>query len=194
MSDGLAKWWCGRFGALHLLEEPSMSQDASIYRARPADLCRHPEVRGYLDARGVHLGWVLAYYAVAEGLYGRTRLLAMLLIDPYEDRYPLGARAPSVFALDGPRSSLHRNALPPGVATPAGSPYLCLYFTDDPAERRWKPTDGLVRLFDLARRHLAAEHAWRLTDVWPIEEAEHGHARPARREPRLLLPPLRDVA
>lgn len=194
MSDDLTKWWCGRFADIYALEEPSMSQDASIYRARPSDLRRHPEVRGLLSWERFHVGWVLAYYAAAEGLFGRSRLLAMLLVDPREAGYSLALRAPVVFALDGPRTSLHRNALPGGVATSAGSPHLCLYFTEDPAERRWKPTDGLVRLFDLARRHLAAEHAWRLTGVWPIDEAEHGHARPARSEPGLLLPPLREVA
>lgn len=171
-----------------------MFQDASIYRAHPRQLRQHPEVRGYLADWNVQAGWVLAYYATADGLFGRSRLLAMFLIDPWESRYDISLRAPIVFALDGPRTSLHRNALPAGVATSPGSPYLCLYFTGDPDERRWKPSDGLVRLFDLARRHLAAEHAWRLTGKWPIEQAPHGNARPAPTRPSLLLPPLRDVA
>ena len=50
--------------------------------------------------------------------------------------------------------------------------------------------DGLVRLFDLARKHLDAEHIWREEDEWPMEEAEHGFARQARPRPELKLPPL----
>ena len=64
---------------------------------------------------------------------------------------------------------------------------------DDPPERRWRARDGLLRLFDLARRHLVGEYLWRESGrkTWPIEEAAHGDAAtPAPAEPALELPPL----
>jgi hypothetical protein len=127
---------------------------------------------------------LLAYEATAGGRYGLVRVAALFPLSPFEGYHP------EVFALDGDRRSKHRN--PPFDNGEEGvSAHLCLYFRNDPIERQWTVEDGLVRLFDLARRHLEAEYIWRQTEKWPVEDATHGRARPASRKPHLKLPPLR---
>jgi hypothetical protein len=78
---------------------------------------------------------------------------------------------------------LHRN----------GALELCLYYERDPDERRWKVSDGLVRLFDLARVHVWCEHIWRLRGErdsdWPTSQAAHGYGAPAAPNSKLMLPP-----
>jgi hypothetical protein len=80
--------------------------------------------------------------------------------------------------------SLHRN----------GPIELCLYYERDPEERRWKVSDGLVRLFDLGRRHVMCEYIWRKRgrkpSDWPTEQAPHGYGPAAPPDPRLLLDPV----
>ena len=72
-----------------------------------------------------------------------------------------------------------------------GETELCLYYKDDPPERRWTHRDGLRRLFDLARRHVTGEYIARTEGSWPIEEAPHGDTDPVPPDPSLALPPVR---
>jgi hypothetical protein len=127
---------------------------------------------------------LLAYEASAEDAYGRVRLAA-LFPEPLTDGGEL-----IVLALDGERTSLHRNP-PFDEGANGSSAHLCLYYSGDPDERRWTLDYSLLELFDLGRRHLLAEYVWRQSGVWPIREAEHGAARPARRQPQLKVKPLR---
>jgi hypothetical protein len=181
-----ASWWCERFELLHQLECPSTRIDPTIENLPRLTLCQHPDLRAYLDRIGVPALYMLGYLALAEGPYGIVRVGALFPVDPFR-----GGR-PEVFALDGDRRSLHRN--PPWDNDEHGvSAHLCLYFPGDPEERTWTVDQGLVGLFDLARWHLACEHVWRLTDVWPTEDAPHGAAaRPVAPRPKLKLPPLRN--
>ena len=183
-----ASWWCGRFERLHHLECPSTRIDPTIEYLPHHTLRQHRDLRAYLDGIGVPPLYMLGYQARAEGLYGVVRLAALFPVDPFY------GGEPEVFALDGDRRSLHRN--PPWDDGVEGvSAHLCLYFRDDPDERRWTVDDGLVRLFDLARWHLECEHAWRMDGEWPTEDAPHGDAaRPVAPRPELKLPPLHSVA
>jgi len=182
-----ASWWCGRFDPVHHLECPSTRLDPSIKYLPRETLRQHPDLRRFTERRGLLPLYVLGYEALAEGPYGLVRLAALFPLDPF------AGNPPQVFALDGDRRSLHRN--PPWDNDEEGvSADLCLYFPHDPDERRWTVEYGLIGLFDLARRHLACEHIWRLTDVWPTEDARHGDlARPARARPGLKVPALRSL-
>ena len=76
---------------------------------------------------------------------------------------------PRVFAIPG-ASSPHR--MPDDGA-------LCMWFPQDPPERRWRPTDGLLALIDLARDHVFFEDHWRATGgrrggEWLGDERPHG--------------------
>ena len=66
---------------------------------------------------------------------------------------------PAVFA-DGPQESSHRYA--------NGS--LCMWFPEDPLDRRWVFADGLLNLIGLAIAHLFREAWWRETGEWAGEE------------------------
>jgi hypothetical protein len=181
-------WWCGRFDLLHHLEYPSMNLDPTITRMAARSLRQHPDLRRFGEMLGVPPAWILAYSALAEGPYGLVRLAALFPASPF------AGGEPQVFALDGNRRSLHRN--PPWDEEVEGvSAHLCLYFSGDPDERRWTPEYGLVELFDLGRRHLACEHVWRETNVWPTEDTPHGpNVKPARPRPELKVRPLRAEA
>jgi hypothetical protein len=164
---------------------PAMSMDPTIRRLSLRTMRRNRDL-SLSPARFGGEPWdFLAYEALAEDAYGRVRLATVFPGSPFEGHEPM------VFALDGERRSLHRN--PPFDDDVQGcSAHLCLYFQDDPDERRWNAEYGLLELFDLARRHLLAEHVWRRTGRWPIPEAEHGNAaRPARPRPDLRVEPLR---
>jgi hypothetical protein len=179
-------WWCRRFDLLHHLECPSRRIDPTIENLPLRTLRWHRALRAYLARLGVPAMYVLGYQALAEGPYGIVRLAALFPVDPFY------CGEPQVFALDGDRRSLHRN--PPWDNGVEGvSAHLCLYFPRDPEERRWTVDQSLLGLFDLARWHLACEHVWRETDVWPTEHARHGEAaRPVGRRPELRLSPLRN--
>jgi hypothetical protein len=56
---------------------------------------------------------------------------------------------------------------------------LCLYFPEDPPERRWRSELGLAVLLDLVADHLFAELYWQLSGGyrngrWVLNEAPHG--------------------
>lgn len=166
-----------------------MQLDRTIKRAEPRLLRQHPDARLLVGRLNVPQWDLLAYQALADAPFGGVRLLALFPRNPFSGD---PETRPSVLALDGPRESLHRNASSPKAAQQGQSADLCLFFDGDPAERRWTPEAGLLGLFDLARRHLAAEHVWRTTRRWPIEDAAHGdRASPAASRPDLAVPALR---
>jgi hypothetical protein len=180
------RWWPGCWNLLRALEHPSTEIDESIERLPCRTLRQNPDLRRFLAEMGITPYDVLAYQAQASGAYGFVRVAALFPLSPFDGNHP------EVFALDGDRRSKHRN--PPFDNGAEGvSAHLCLYYRRDPKERQWTSEDGLLRLFDLARAHLEAEHIWRNspTQEWPLEEAPHGLAPPARARPHLKLPPLR---
>ena len=64
-----------------------------------------------------------------------------------------------------------------------GSNRLCMWYPDDPAERRWDRQDGLLKLADTAVAHLFKELFYRETGEWLGEEAPHSAPKI---EPRTL--------
>ena len=176
-----ARWWAGYDGweVRWQLWSESARRDPTITRLTPQEMRRLPDVVGYAERRGLQLYDILAYSALADGNDGRLRLVALFPGHPYEVH-------PDMLCLDGPRESKHRN--PPFEDGVFGkSAELCLYFRNDPHERRWAPEHGLLGLFDLGRVHLANEHHWRRTGRWPGEDAPHGATTPARPRPELAL-------
>jgi hypothetical protein len=159
-----------------------MRRDATIALVSLREMRRMPDVVAYAERTGLELCDLLAYSANAEGPYGRFRLVALFPQDPDRGH-------PVLLCLDGPRESKHRN--PPFEDDVFGkSAELCVYYRHDPDERRWLPEHGLLGLFGLGRIHLACEHEWRRTGKWPGEDAPHGNAPPAPRNPSLAVDPI----
>ena len=159
------------------LEGSSLREDPTIKRlsrtrSRRTQTCARTSARRSRRRTCSPIGRSLTAPSVATAL-------------PLSSCSPPDRAEPRVLCLDGPRgldASEHRN----------GPAELCLYFKDDPPERRWRPRDGLLRLFDLARQHLVGEYLFRQNGAWPFEEAPHGNAAtPVARDPTLELPPLR---
>jgi hypothetical protein len=181
-----ARWWVHDWEIRHQLEAESMRRDDSIERVTPRAMRRMPDLLAYAGRHRLMPWDLLAYGALASGPYGRYRLVAVFRTHP-DDRHP------AMLCLDGPRESEHRN--PPFEDGVWGkSAELCLYYSGDHRERRWSREHGLIRLFDIGRRHLINEYEWRRrgrkpTD-WPGEAAPHGTPPPAPSESSLLLPPL----
>lgn len=170
------RWWEVQKSRVTALEHPSLEMDPTITKLDGDEVDRNPDLRRITGRLGVEPEDLLAYRAPADGPFGRYRLVAVFPLPP-------DIRDPAVLCLDGPRgprSSKHRN----------GPAELCLYYEDDPPERRWTEDLGLLRLFDLARRHVTAEHIWRETERWPTEEAPHGRSEPVLPDPSLALAPL----
>ena len=172
------QWWVTNPRSQAALEGSSLREDPTIVRLTADEIEANADLRSYVTG-DISPADVLGYRALSDGPFGRYRVAALFLLPPEQ-------MDPRVLCLDGPRgieASEHRN----------GPAELCLYFKDDPPERRWRPRDGLLRLFDLARRHLVGEYLWRENGrkTWPIEEAPHGNAAtPAQADPALELPPL----
>lgn len=172
-----ARWWEVHPERREALEGPSFGLDPTIIRLNVDEIDRYRDLRGLVKKFGVKPEDVLAYQALADGAFGRYRVVAVFPLPPDK-------MAPIVLCLDGPRgeeASRHRNS----------ETALCLYYWKDPPERRWTEVDRLIRLFDLARQHLACEYVFRETENWPIEEAPHNETVPAPSDPSLALPPLR---
>ena len=177
-----ARWWEWLPARVRALEGVSLREDPTIRRLGAEEIDRNRDLRAFVESQQIEPEDLLAYVAYAEGGFGRYRLAATFLFPP--DIAP-----PTVYCLDGPRgraASEHRTS----------EVELCLYYKEDPDERRWKPEDGLRRLFDLARRHVTGEYLWRRTGAWPVEEAPHGETEPARpdRPPGILRGALRGAA
>lgn len=156
---------------------PSLKLDPTIVRLDGEEIDRNRDLRCFVEKLGAEPEDLLAYCSLADGPFGRYHLAVAFPLPPDE-------HDPSIFCLDGPQgvwASPHRN----------GGAELCLYYKDDPPERRWGESQGLLRLFDLARQHVTAEYLWRKTRRWPIDEAPHGETEPAPRDPSLAVPPLR---
>jgi len=172
------RWWTSEWPMTHALEEHARRTDPTIQRLPLALMRENPPLRRYVEGFGVPPWDVWGYTAPADGPWPERRLVAIFKRHPSE-------QDPAVLCLDGPRDSEHR-------FPDAGRRRLCLYYPDDPPERRWHVEHGLVRLFDLARQHVLAEHIARerggKPKDWPIEFAEHGPARPAASDPTLALP------
>lgn len=171
------RWWEARPDLVAETEGPSFRLDPTIVRLDADEIDRNRDLRGLADEGDVEPEDMLVYQALADGTFGRYRVAAVLLRPP-------GEIDPMVLCLDGPRgeeASEHRN----------GEAALCLYYWNDPPERRWTEGDRLIRLFDLARQHLACEYVFRETGRWPMDEAPHGETRSAPCDPSLVLPPLR---
>ena len=54
-----------------------------------------------------------------------------------------------------------------------GGNRLCMWYPDDPDERKWHKEDGLLKLIDTAVMHLFKELYYRETGEWLGEEAPH---------------------
>ncbi len=80
---------------------------------------------------------------------------------------------PRIFA-DGPTESKHRFQ--------DGS--LCMWYPNDPPDRRWVREDGLLELIGHAIQHLFREDWWRETGHWLGPEAPHGPPGPKPSPPR----------
>jgi hypothetical protein len=172
-----ARWWEWLPARVRELEGASLREDRTIRRLDAEEIERNFDLRALAELHDVEPEDLLTYTAYAEGGFGRFRLSATFLLPP--DIVP-----PKVYCLDGPRgaaASQHRN----------GEVELCLFYKDDPPERRWKPEDGMRRLFDLARRHVTGEYIARTEGHWPVDEAPHGETEPAPHDFALALPPLR---
>lgn len=121
---------------------------------------------------------VLTYRHAGLDVPGRREAVPVVVVfyeDPDYESYGLHPRDyPRVFA-DVGRQSPHRLT----------DDALCLYYPQDPPERRWIHTNGLVALFEIVRRHLLFEDYWRETGgfgdhrgrhrgTWLSDEAPHG--------------------
>ena len=93
---------------------------------------------------------------------------ATMSVEGYEDRIvtvELGryiSDSPRI-RVDGPGRSPHRYS--------DGS--LCIWYPDDPPERRWKFSNGLMELLILVQQHLFKEAWWRESGEWLGPEVPH---------------------
>lgn len=171
-----ARWWERKPELVSTLEGESLRLDKTIRRLSADKIEQNPDLRGTCSWFGIEPGDLLAYGSHVEGTFGCYRLAAVFPLPP--DKFD-----PFVLCLDGPRgqsASEHRY----------NETCLCLYYKNDPDERRWKLELGLLRLFDLARRHISCENIWRERGTWSVEQAPHGETEPAPPDPALMLPPL----
>lgn len=174
------RWWREHEPLVHALESHAQRIDPHVRRLTRDGLDAHPGLRRYLHDAGHDTRDLLAWQSEAEGPWRQRRLVALFPRAPWE-------RDPVMLCLDGPQKSLHRND--------GGGMELCLYYSRDPEERRWKLSDGLVRLFDLGIQHVWCEHIFRERGGryrdWPIPQAAHGYrSTPAPRDPSLALEPV----
>lgn len=110
--------------------------------------------------------------------YARVVYRALVPVQGYESRtiemhFRRTTPAPilsDVYA-DGPTESPHRFS--PHRKDPLQRPALCIWYPDDPPERKWMPGDGLLTLIEMARMHLFKEAWYRETGEWLGEEVSH---------------------
>jgi hypothetical protein len=170
------RWWESTCQVVWQLEAHAMPLDGNLRRLSYRLVDEHPALRRHIARWQVPPWDVLGYESLAEGPWPQRRLVALFPREPWIEE-------PKMLCLDGPQDSLHRN----------GPIELCLYYERDPEERRWTVSDGLVRLFDLGRRHLMCEYIWRKRgrrpSDWPTAQAPHGYGPAAPGDRRLLLDP-----
>lgn len=116
-----------------------------------------------------------AYPSIGPGRPGRRAgdrydYTVDLELEPFEAKrvrisFPAASRPrdPKVSVVGPPEHSPHRYK----------DGYLCIWYPEDPKDRRWVDTDGLVHLIDLVRLHLMREACWRETGEWPGPEITH---------------------
>jgi hypothetical protein len=128
-----------------------------------------------------------AAYAAYPGLrctpvghrkYARIAYIVTVPIEEYEPRviemqFRRTSAKPTLTRVyaDGPSDSPHRYV--PHPKDPLQRPSLCIWYPDDPPERRWVPSDGLLSLIEMTRVHLFKEGYWRDTGEWLGEEVSH---------------------
>jgi hypothetical protein len=62
-----------------------------------------------------------------------------------------------------------------------GGNRLCMWYPDDPPDRRWRKSDGLLKLIDTAVMHLFKEYYFRETGEWLGDEVHRpGPKTPGR--------------
>lgn len=194
-----ATWWYERLSLIQRLERRSIAIDPSIKRLTARQMVRILVIQKRVTHDPKDASRLLAYEGRANTLCGPIRVAVVFPCCPFLSAEPWlddwlrlkGHRPedePLVFALDGPTESPHRFSAD-GKPEDGGGDRLCLYYPNDPFERKWRPNLGLVGLFDMARVHLDAEHISRLTGKWPIPQAPHGSAKPARPNRKLLIQP-----
>jgi len=123
-----ARWWEWLPARVRVLEGASLREDRTIRRLGAEEIERNRDLRTFVESHKIEAEDPLVYVAYAEGGFGRYRLAAIFLFPP--DIAP-----PRIYCLDGPRgtaASEHRTS----------EVELCLYYKDDPDERRWKPEDA----------------------------------------------------
>jgi hypothetical protein len=158
------RWWVDERSLLWKLEHHA--RDPYLRPLAPSLVRDHPGLRRHAAALRVREWDLWGWVSIVEGDWRPRRLVALFPYAPW-------LLDPHVLCLDGPTDSPHRNA----------PLWLCLYYPSDPPERRWKLSDGLGRLFDLARMHVWCEHIWRKNgrrpEDWPTPQAPHGKTGPA---------------
>ncbi|HEY0238710.1 MAG TPA: hypothetical protein VGC37_08695 [Friedmanniella sp.] len=106
---------------------------------------------------------------------------------PAQVRIEFWADAPETYGL--PPQDYPTVRVDPSLPSPHRMPdrSLCLFYPDDPPERRWiAHRDGLNTLLVLIEHHLFAEDVWRMSGgehggVWVLDEAPHGLREDERR-------------
>lgn len=196
-------WWLEHPELAINLERDSMMIDPSILRLSPREIFRERVLRERVAGSVLDATPLLVYRSYADTHDGRVGLAAVFTSSPFASLDPIASEAltmkgwrpqeePSVFALNGPTRSPHRHpekVLGNPKPEAGGCHELCLYFYGDHAEMRWRSSLGVIALFDMAARHLEAEHVWRSGKPWPLPEAPHGETAAAPRNKRLRVLP-----
>lgn len=113
----------------------------------------HPSLRGHATVRSKSGFVYRVNLDIPES--GITRRVAIVFTGRNS--------VPSVYS-DGPSDSPHRYQ--PDLS-------LCMWYPQDPEERRWVFSDGLLDLLDIVVAHLFKEEWWRETGEWLGDEVPH---------------------
>ena len=139
------RWWREHEPLVHALESHAQRIDPHVRRLTRDGLDAHPGCADTCTTPGTTPATCWRGSPKPRGR-GGSGAWSRCSRAPWE-------RDPVMLCLDGPQKSLHRNG--------GGGMELCLYYSRDPEERRWKLSDGLVRLFDLGIQHVWCEHIFR---------------------------------
>lgn len=144
--------------------------ERGLIRRHPGQVTASNHDRGCFDPDGTRLRVYMH-----SGLYvpGRVDLVPVRIEFHERPSYQTYGLAPQdyprVFAEPG---ALSKHRMPDDDA-------LCLYYPNDPPERRWTAPNGLVALLNIVSNHLFCELRWRNTGgpdrgIWMLDEAPHG--------------------